>query len=128
MSAATPPIHRSLPAERESVTRKVEVHGANSSIEMYVTVSFYKDGSVGEIFVKASKKGSTLNGFANAWARMVSVALHRGIPWSDIYDMFYATRFDPSGATNSDLGNVHSAVDAIVRFVEKARAERENRA
>lgn len=128
MSAAAPALNRSLPVERESVTRKIAVHGAHSTIEMYVTVSFYEDGSVGEVFVKASKKGSTLNGFAAAWARMVSVALHRGIPWQDVYDIFYATRFDPSGPTNSDIGNVHSAVDAIVRFVEKAREERAQRA
>ena len=113
-----------LADERESVTRKITIHGAHSSLVLYATVSFYPNDEPAEIFIKAAKKGSTLGGFASAGARMVSVSLHRGVSWSDVVEKFRGMGFEPSGETHSELGRVGSPLDAVIRFVEKVKYER----
>lgn len=123
----TPAAAHAVANEFESVTRKVTIHGENASLVMYVTVGFLPSGAIQKITVKTAKKGSTLSGFANAWAEMVSLALEHGIPWEVVLLHFNGWRFDPMGTTVSELGNVRSPVDAAIKFAEKARFEREQR-
>ncbi|MGC1659104.1 MAG: vitamin B12-dependent ribonucleotide reductase, partial [Candidatus Acidiferrales bacterium] len=49
---------RKLPPERDSITHKFSIGGH----EGYLTVGKYKDGQLGEIFIKMAKEGSTLSG------------------------------------------------------------------
>lgn len=125
-SVPAAPLKKCLPDERDSKTRKITIHGESTSLEMYVTVSFYPGtDEPAEVFIKTSKKGSTLQGFASAWARMVSMALHRGVSWEDVREKFAGIGFEPRGETHSDLGNVGSPLDAVIRFVEAVRFQRQ---
>ena len=64
-----------LPDTRESVTHKFSVCGH----EGYITVGQYESGQPGEIFITLGKAGSTLSGFADAFATAISFALQHGV-------------------------------------------------
>ena len=91
---AGPRRHR-LPDERQSITHKFDIAGH----EGYITVGLYEDGQPGELFLTMAKEGSTISGFADAFAQAISYALQYGVPLQDLVDKFSHVRFEPSGMT-----------------------------
>ena len=89
------PVRRRLPDERQAITHKFEIGGH----EGYVTIGLFEDGSPGEIFLVMAKEGSTISGFADAFAQAVSYALQYGVPLQVLVDKFSHVRFEPSGMT-----------------------------
>jgi ribonucleoside-diphosphate reductase alpha chain len=61
------PKRRKLPDERNSITHKFDIAGH----EGYITVGLFDDGTPGEIFLTMAKEGSTISGFADAFAQAV---------------------------------------------------------
>ena len=53
----------------------------------------------GEMFLVMAKEGSTISGFADAFAQAISYALQYGVPLQDLVDKFSHVRFEPSGMT-----------------------------
>jgi ribonucleoside-diphosphate reductase alpha chain len=105
--------HR-LPDERQSITHKFDIAGH----EGYITVGLYEDGQPGELFLTMAKEGSTISGFADAFAQAVSYALQYGVPLQDLVDKFSHVRFEPSGMTrNPDIRFAKSIVDYIFRWL-----------
>ena len=47
--------------------------------EGYLTVGFYEDGSVGEIFITTAKAGSTISGLIECFAMAVPLAVQYGV-------------------------------------------------
>jgi ribonucleoside-diphosphate reductase alpha chain len=108
------PIRHRLPDERRAITHKFDIAGH----EGYVTVGLYEDGMPGEIFIVMAKEGSTISGFADAFAQAVSYALQYGVPLQDLVDKFSHVRFEPSGMTrNPDVRFAKSIVDYIFRWM-----------
>lgn len=87
---------RKLPDERKAETIKMNIGGT----DMYVTPGFYEDGTLGEIFVRVAKQGSTLNGIIDAWATAVSIGLQHGVPLITYIEKFSDQEFPPNGFTN----------------------------
>jgi ribonucleoside-diphosphate reductase alpha chain len=113
-AAATGPARRKLPDERASITHKFDIAGH----EGYITVGLYEDGTPGEIFLVMAKEGSTISGFADAFAQAISYALQYGVPLQDLVDKFSHVRFEPSGMTkNPDVRFAKSIVDYIFRWM-----------
>jgi ribonucleoside-diphosphate reductase alpha chain len=111
--AEGPRRHR-LPDERQSITHKFDIAGH----EGYITVGLYEDGQPGELFLTMAKEGSTISGFADAFAQAVSYALQYGVPLQDLVDKFSHVRFEPSGMTrNPDIRFAKSIVDYIFRWL-----------
>ena len=111
--AAGPHRHR-LPDERQSITHKFDIAGH----EGYITVGLYEDGMPGELFLTMAKEGSTISGFADAFAQAISYALQYGVPLQDLVDKFSHVRFEPSGMTkNPDVRFAKSIVDYIFRWL-----------
>ncbi len=105
--------HR-LPDERRSITHKFDIAGH----EGYITVGLYEDGQPGELFLTMAKEGSTISGFADAFAQAISYALQYGVPLQDLVDKFSHVRFEPSGMTrNPDVRFAKSIVDYIFRWL-----------
>src|SRR5262245_5467343 len=78
----------------------------------------FEDGQPGEIFLTMAKEGSTISGFADAFAQAISYALQYGVPLQDLVDKFSHVRFEPSGMTkNSDIRFAKSIVDYIFRWL-----------
>ena len=108
------PIRRRLPDERQAITHKFDIAGH----EGYITVGLFADGSPGEIFLVMAKEGSTISGFADAFAQAVSYALQYGVPLQVLVDKFSHVRFEPSGMTkNVEVRFAKSIVDYIFRWM-----------
>ncbi len=113
-SAAEGPRRRKLPDERRAITHKFDIAGH----EGYITVGLYEDGMPGEIFLVMAKEGSTISGFADAFAQAISYALQYGVPLHDLVDKFSHVRFEPSGMTkNPDVRFAKSIVDYVFRWM-----------
>ena len=108
------PVRHKLPDERDALTHKFDIAGH----EGYITVGLFEDGSPGEIFLVMAKEGSTISGFADAFAQAVSYALQYGVPLQVLVDKFSHVRFEPSGLTkNPDVRLAKSIVDYIFRWL-----------
>jgi ribonucleoside-diphosphate reductase alpha chain len=110
----TRPIRRKLPDERKAITHKFDIAGH----EGYITVGLFENGQPGEIFLVMAKEGSTISGFADAFAQAISYALQYGVPLQALVDKFSHVRFEPSGVTrNQDIRFAKSIVDYIFRWL-----------
>ena len=108
------PVRRRLPDERQAITHKFDIAGH----EGYVTVGLFDDGTPGEIFLVMAKEGSTISGFADAFAQAISYSLQYGVPLQDLVDKFSHARFEPSGMTkNPDVRVAKSIVDYVFRWL-----------
>ena len=108
------PVRRRLPDERQAITHKFEIAGH----EGYITIGLFEDGAPGEIFLVMAKEGSTISGFADAFAQAVSYALQYGVPLQVLVDKFTHVRFEPSGMTkNAEVRFAKSIVDYIFRWM-----------
>ena len=108
------PVRRKLPDERQALTHKFDIAGH----EGYITVGLFEDATPGEIFLVMAKEGSTISGFADAFAQAVSYALQYGVPLQVLVDKFSHVRFEPSGLTkNPDVRLAKSIVDYIFRWM-----------
>jgi ribonucleoside-diphosphate reductase alpha chain len=113
-AVAAGPSRRRLPDERQSITHKFDIAGH----EGYIHVGLYDDGMPGELFLTMAKEGSTISGFADAFAQAISYALQYGVPLQDLVDKFSHVRFEPSGMTrNADIRFAKSIVDYIFRWM-----------
>jgi len=112
---ATPqPVRHRLPDERQAITHKFDIAGH----EGYITVGLYENGTPGEIFLVMAKEGSTISGFADAFAQAVSYALQYGVPLQVLVDKFSHVRFEPAGITkNPNVRMAKSIVDYIFRWM-----------
>jgi ribonucleoside-diphosphate reductase alpha chain len=108
------PQRRKLPDERNAITHKFDVAGH----EGYITVGLFEDGTPGEIFLVMAKEGSTISGFADAFAQAISYALQYGVPLQTLVDKFSHSRFEPSGMTkNPEVRFAKSIIDYIFRWM-----------
>ena len=113
-AAVAQPVRRKLPDERQAITHKFDIGGH----EGYITVGLFENGMPGEIFLVMAKDGSTISGFADAFAQAVSYALQYGVPLQVLVDKFSHVRFEPSGMTkNPEVRFAKSIVDYIFRWM-----------
>jgi len=113
-AAAAQPSRRKLTDTRQSITHKFSVAGH----EGYLTAGLYEDGKPGEIFLTLGKAGSTLAGFADAFATAISFAFQHGVELRFLVDKFTHVRFEPSGFTgNPDIPIAKSIVDYVFRWL-----------
>ena len=105
---------RKLPDTRRSITHKFSVAGFDG----YITVGMFEDGQPGEIFITLGKAGSTLAGFADAFATAISFSLQHGVELRFLVDKFTHVRFEPSGFTgNQQIPIAKSIVDYVFRWM-----------
>ena len=113
-SMVNSPVRRKLPDERHALTHKFDIAGH----EGYITVGLFENGQPGEIFLVMAKEGSTISGFADAFAQAISYALQYGVPLQALVDKFSHVRFEPSGMTrNPEIRFAKSIVDYIFRWM-----------
>jgi ribonucleoside-diphosphate reductase alpha chain len=106
------PVRKRLPKSRPSRTTSFNVGGA----EGYMTAGAYNDGTLGEVFLKLGKQGSTLAGVMDAFSIAVSIGLQYGVPLETFVEKFMNLRFEPAGMTDdSDVRMAQSMLDYIFR-------------
>lgn len=105
-------VRKRLPKSRPSTTTSFSVGGA----EGYMTSGAYADGTLGEVFLKLGKQGSTLAGVMDAFSIAVSIGLQYGVPLQTFVEKFTNLRFEPSGMTDDpDIRIAQSMMDYIFR-------------
>ena len=108
------PVRRHLPPTRPSETHKFSIAGH----EGFLTYSMHEDGTLGEIFIRMSKQGSTLAGLLDVAAIAVSIAIQYGVPLKNFVKRFSYSRFEPAGYTeNADIQVATSIADYIFRYL-----------
>jgi ribonucleoside-diphosphate reductase alpha chain len=106
------PTRKRLPKSRVSRTTSFTVGGA----EGYMTSGAHEDGSLGEIFLKLGKQGSTLAGVMDAFSIAVSIGLQYGVPLETYTSKFTNLRFEPAGLTDDpDVRMSQSIMDYVFR-------------
>ncbi len=106
------PIRRRLPKSRQSLTTSFSVGGA----EGYMTSGAHDDGTLGEIFLKLGKQGSTLAGVMDAFSIAVSIGLQYGVPLETFVSKFTNLKFEPAGLTDDpDVRMAQSIMDYVFR-------------
>ena len=108
-------VRKKLPDERPAITHKFRI----GSSEGYITSGLYPNSlELGEIFVNVSKEGSTLSGFADALATVMSIALQYGVPLKEYVRKLSHLKFEPNGFTsNPDIRIASSMVDYVARYL-----------
>lgn len=112
---ATPRIVRRKLANHQTNMHRIRF--AFQNIKGYILATPYEDtGMPGEIFVRLSKEGSTMQGLVDGWAQSISYCLQYGVPLEVLVQKFSHTKFEPMGySTDPDIRFAHSIYDAIVR-------------
>lgn len=109
------PSRRKMPSERQSITHKFRVSGT----ECFLTVGFFEDNKTpGELFLRASKMGSTISGILDTWAITFSLALQSSTSLETLCKHHAGTRFEPHGPTdNPNIPVCTSIPDYVVRWM-----------
>lgn len=116
VALTAPPKRRRLPEERDSKVHKFTVGGH----EGYLITGFYEDWTIGEIFIRMAKEGSTISGMFDSFAIAVSLGLQRGVPIDELAAKFVDTNFDPSGPTlNAEIPRASSVPDYVFKVLQK---------
>ena len=103
-----------LPDTRRSITHKFNISGH----EGYIIIGLYEDDRPGEVFLKVSKKGSTVRGLMDTVGVLTSLALQYGVPLETLAAKFEYSRFEPSGWTsNPEIGHARSIIDYVFRWL-----------
>jgi ribonucleoside-diphosphate reductase alpha chain len=106
------PVRKRLPKSRVSRTTSFTVGGA----EGYMTSGAHEDGSLGEVFLKLGKQGSTLAGVMDAFSIATSIGLQYGVPLETYVSKFTNLRFEPAGLTDDpDVRMAQSLMDYVWR-------------
>jgi ribonucleoside-diphosphate reductase alpha chain len=78
--------------------RMSRTHAAKiSDIELYITIGFYEDGEIAEIFVSTDKEGTVVKGLLASLSKSLSNMLQYHIPPDQISKMLRGQKYEPSG-------------------------------
>ncbi|AFA48744.1 vitamin B12-dependent ribonucleotide reductase large subunit NrdJ [Acetobacterium woodii DSM 1030] len=78
--------------------RLSRTHAAKiGDIELYITIGFYEDGGIAEIFVSTDKEGTVVKGLLASLSKSISNMLQYHIPPDQISKMLRGQKYEPSG-------------------------------
>jgi ribonucleoside-diphosphate reductase alpha chain len=101
--------------------RTAHVHEAEiNGLRLYITVSFYEDGKLGELYVSAGKQGSIVKGLLDSISTTISKMLQYGVSAEIISDMYRGQKFEPSGFVGGHpyIKKVDSISDLISKIID----------
>ena len=103
-----------MPRTRQGTTTSFEVAGT----EFYLTANGHDDGTLGEVFAKFGKEGSTTAGLMDLLSIAISLGLQHGVPAETFVAKFKDMRFEPMGLTDDlDVPQVSSVGDYLARRI-----------
>ncbi len=78
--------------------RAGRTHSAKiGDIELYVTIGFYDNGDIAEIFVSTDKEGTVVKGLLASLSKAISNMLQYNIPPKEISRLLRGQQYEPSG-------------------------------
>jgi ribonucleoside-diphosphate reductase alpha chain len=101
-----------MPRSRQGTTTSFEVAGT----EFCVIANADEQGSLGEVFARFGKEGSTTAGLMDLLSIAVSLGLQHGVPLEEFVARFRNQRFEPMGPTDDpDVPQTTSVGDYLAR-------------
>ncbi|WP_243135802.1 vitamin B12-dependent ribonucleotide reductase [Acetobacterium tundrae] len=89
---------KALNRVRPDGMRLSRTHAAKiGDIELYITIGFYEDGGIAEIFVSTDKEGTVVKGLLASLSKSISNMLQYHIPPDQISKMLRGQKYEPSG-------------------------------
>ena len=106
---------RHMPEDCDGRRHRFEIDGHKG----YIVMNEYPDGTLGEVFLKFGKNGSTMGGLIDGFTQLLSVALQYGVPLDKLVRSFIHTKFEPSGFTrNPHVRFADSLYDYIFKVLD----------
>ena len=119
-------VRRRLPVERRGLTKRIHLRHPHGDLKIYISTGCFPDGSLGELFIKADRSGSTISGLLDALSITASVALQYGAPVATLVEKWSRMQFEPSGTTSDPaMRQVSSIVDAVARWLGRKYGPKE---
>jgi hypothetical protein len=101
-----------MPRSRRGTTTSFQVAGT----EFRVIANADEHGSLGEVFARFGKEGSTTAGLMDLLSIAVSLGLQHGVPLEEFVTRFTGQRFEPMGTTDDpDIPQTSSVGDYLAR-------------
>jgi ribonucleoside-diphosphate reductase alpha chain len=111
----TQPSRRHMPEDINAHRHRFEIDNHKG----YVLMGEYPDGTLGEVFLKLGKSGSTMSGLVDGFTQLLSIALQYGVPLDKIIRSFVNTKFEPSGWTgNPRIRHAGSLFDYLFKLLD----------
>lgn len=101
--------------------RMSRTHSAKiDDIELYVTIGFYPDGKMSEIFVSTDKEGTVVKGLLASLSKALSNMLQYNIPAKELSRLLKNQQFEPSGFVGRHpyIKNASSIADLISKIID----------
>lgn len=84
--------------KRPEGMRLSRTHAAKiGDIELYITIGFYEEGKMAEVFVSTDKEGTVVKGLLASLSKSLSNMLQYNIPPKEISRLLRGQQFEPSG-------------------------------
>lgn len=101
-----------MPRHRQGITSAFQV----GDTEFFATANAAADGTLGEVFAKFGKDGSTTAGLMDMLSIAISLGLQHGVPLETFVAKFKDMRFEPLGRTDDpDIPVASSVGDYLAR-------------
>ena len=101
--------------------RNSRTHTAKiGDIELYITISFYDDDRISELFVSTDREGTVIKGLLASLSKSISHMLQYGISPQDIATMLRGQKYEPSGFVSRHpyIKNASSISDLISKIID----------
>ena len=101
--------------------RLSRTHSAKiGDIELYITVGFYQNGKMAEIFVSSDKEGTVVKGLLASLSKALSNMLQYNVPAAEISRILRGQQFEPSGFVSRHpyIKNASSLADLISKVID----------
>jgi hypothetical protein len=105
-------VQRHMPRRRSGHTTAVTIGGER----FYLTANQREDGTLGEVFIRCGKQGTSSAGLMDTYAIALSTGLQHLVPLADLISGGLDLCFMPNGRTDDpDIPRVRSVIDYTSR-------------
>jgi len=101
--------------------RTAKVHKATiNGLSVYITASYYEDGSLAEIFATSGRQGSLVRGLMESLSITISQMLQYGVTPKDISAIYRQQKYEPNGFVENHpyIKHVDSVTDLISKIID----------
>ncbi|MDR2520011.1 MAG: vitamin B12-dependent ribonucleotide reductase [Eubacteriaceae bacterium] len=115
-------LRRQVPERmRPTGMRVSRTHSAKiGDIELYVTIGFYENGKMAEMFVSTDKEGTVVKGLLASLSKAISNMLQYNVPPEEIARLLRSQQFEPSGFVSRHpyIKSASSIADLLSKIIE----------
>ncbi|MBF7096524.1 vitamin B12-dependent ribonucleotide reductase [Alkalibacter mobilis] len=107
--------------KRPGGMRTSRTHSAKiGDIELYITIGFYEDGNLAEVFVSTDKEGTVVKGLLASLSKALSNMLQYNIPPKEISRLLRGQQFEPAGfvARHPYIKYASSISDLVSKIID----------